>query len=181
MKKKIFLILFCFLFIFGLSGCKGDENMNEKALPGKLAGISYDKVSGMVANADYHINVTPEGFDAEFWPEDVEDFIYDSETESYIPCIMENVPITEEQWNKIEEAALSVYPEMEPAKTKEGFFEKLFKNFIKSKTTVADDSDMTYFILYWETEDGAFWEKCYVPDHEGSRTLINLFKNLTKS
>ena len=181
MEKKIFLILFCFLFIFGLSGCKGDENMSEKTLPGKLAEISYDKVSGMVANADYHINVTPECFDAEFWPEDIEDFIYDPETESYRPCVLYDVPVTEEQWNEIEEAVLSVYPEMERVNTKEGFFKKLFKNFIRGKTTVADDADMTYFTFYWKTEDGAFWEKCYVPDHEGSRTLINLLKDLTKS
>ena len=170
MKNKIFLILLCLLFIFGISGCKGDEDMG-----GKIVGISYDKVSGMVANADYHINVTPECFSAEFWPEDIEDFIFDPETESYLPCVMEDVPITEEQWNKIEEAILLIYPKMEPVKAKEGILKKLFKKTMP----VADDADMTCFTLYWETENGVLFEKYHVPDHKGSKTLIDLLKNLT--
>lgn len=170
MKNKIFLILLCLLFIFGISGCKGDEDMG-----GKIVGISYDKVSGMVANADYHINVTPKSFDAEFWPEDIEDFIYDPETESYIPCILSGVPMTEEQWNEIKEAILLIYPEMEPVKTKEGILKRLFQKTMP----VADDADMTYFTLYWETENGVVFEKYHVPDHEGSKVLINLLKDLT--
>ena len=35
----------------------------------KLIGIRYDKVYGSVANADFHIYITPGSFDAEYWPE----------------------------------------------------------------------------------------------------------------
>lgn len=179
MKNKIFVILVCLLF--ALSGCKGDENLDEKVLPGKLAGISYDKISGMVANADYHISVDPKSFSAEFWPEDIEDFIFDPESESYIPCVSNDVPITEEQWNEIEKAALLIYQKTEPKKASGGFFEKLLKDFIKSKTTVADDADMITLTFYWETESGTVSEKCNIPDTEESKTLINLLKSLTET
>ena len=64
---------------------------------------------------------------------------------------------------------------MEPVKTKEGILKRLFQKTMP----VADDADMTYFTLYWETENGVVFEKYHVPDHEGSKALINLLKELT--
>ena len=108
-------------------GCGGEEEV--KTAPGTLVGIHYNITNGSVANADFHIYVTPYNFVAEYMPENEDEWIYDEVILGYV-MTEKTGNVTEEQWKAIEETVLAVYPEIAPKEIKESFFRKLMKKFI---------------------------------------------------
>ena len=100
-----------------------------KTAPGTLVGIHYDRTNGSAANDEFHIYITPHSFAAEYWPENVDEWVYDETMLGYV-MTEKTGEISEEQWKEIEETFLAVYPEIIPVKKKEGFFEKLKNKFI---------------------------------------------------
>ena len=81
--KKIFLIfIFVFTIAFVFCGCGDEEDM--KTAPGTLVGIHYDRTNGSVANDEFHIYITPHSFAAEYWPENVDEWVYDETMLGYV-------------------------------------------------------------------------------------------------
>ena len=70
--------------------------------------------------------------------------------------------ISEEQWKEIEETFLAVYPEIIPMKTKESFFDKIKRKFIK-EPTILDGGDKISVKAEWKTETGIITETFYAP------------------
>lgn len=158
--KRIFYIFLSFVLIISLfCGCGGEEDM--KTAPGILVGIHYNRTNGSVANDEFHIYVTPESFTAEYWPENPDEWVYDEVTYSYVMTEKKG-EITEEQWKEVEETFLAVYPEIVPVKSKENFFDKLMKKFIR-EPMILDGGDSTDIAAEWQTEEGIVTEKLYDP------------------
>ena len=158
MKKSIY-IFFVFLIVLSFCSCGGGEDL--KTAPGTLSGIYYDRTNGSIANADFHIYVTPYNFVAEYLPENEKDWIYDEDSCGYIMSEKE-AEISEEQWKEIEETFLAVYPEIIPMKTKESFFDKIKRKFIK-EPTILDGGDKISVKAEWKTETGIITETFYAP------------------
>ena len=146
--------------------------------PGTLAGIRYDRVHGSVANADFHVYITSDSFEAEYWPEDIEEMVYDEESMSYIP-VQKTEKITGEQWDKIKEKVLSFYPELK-AKEKDGFFKNLLTK-IFNDPVVLDGGYSTYLCLEWKTDEGVMTEKFVLPENEKNEEMYLLLEEIIKS
>ena len=173
--KKLVLILISVLMITSVfCGCGGEEEV--KTAPGTLIGIHYDRTNGSVANADFHIYVTPYNFTAEYMPENEDEWIYDEVTLGYV-MTEKTGNVTEEQWKEIEETVLAVYPEIAPKKIKESFFKKLMKKFIV-EPTILDGGDSTDFSVEWQTEEGIITEKVSDPNVTNGYILYLLLQEL---
>ena len=140
-------------------GCGGEEEV--KTAPGTLIGIHYNRTSGSVANDEFHIYVNPEKFVAEYWPENTEEWVEDEDTSGW-KMTEKSEKITDEQWKRIEETFLAVYPEIIPVKPKESFLNKLMKKFIR-EPMILDGGDSTDFAIEWQTEEGIITENLYDP------------------
>lgn len=173
MRKEIFII-FAVLIVLSFCGCGGDENL--KIAPGTLCGICYYRTNSSVANADFHIYVTPYDFVAEYLPENEKDWIYDEDSCSYIMS-KKKAEISEKQWKEIEETFLAVYPEITPIKTKESFFEKIKRKFIK-EPTILDGGDKISVKAEWKTEEGIITEVFYAPQGENGYRFDLILKEL---
>lgn len=173
--KKIFLIfIFVFTIAFVFCGCGGEEDM--KTAPGTLVGIHYDRTNGSVANDEFHIYITPHSFAAEYWPENVDEWVYDETMLGYV-MTEKTGEISEEQWKEIEETFLAVYPEIIPVKKKESFFEKLKNKFIE-EPFVLDGGDSTNLSAEWQTEEGIVTENLYNPQGTNGYRFYLLLKEL---
>ena len=173
--KKIFLIfIFVFTIAFVFCGCGGEEDM--KTAPGTFVGIHYDRTNGSVANDEFHIYITPHSFTAEYWPENVDEWVYDETMLGYV-MTEKTGEISEEQWKEIEETFLAVYPEIIPVKKKEGFFEKLKNKFIEEPFAL-DGGDSTNLSAEWQTEEGIVTENLYNPQGTNGYRFYLLLKEL---
>ena len=66
MRKLVLMLISVLMITSVFYGCGGEEEV--KTAPGTLIGIHYDRTNGSVANADFHIYVTPYNFVAEYMP-----------------------------------------------------------------------------------------------------------------
>ena len=173
--RKLVLMLNSVLMITSVfCGCGGEEEV--KTAPGTLIGIHYDRTNGSVANADFHIYVTPYNFIAEYMPKNEDEWIYDEVTLGYV-MTEKTGNVTEEQWKAIEETVLAVYPEIAPKEIKESFFRKLMKKFIE-EPTVLDGADYTEISLEWKSEGGIITEKVSDPNGMNGYRLHLLLQEL---
>ena len=85
--------------------------------------------------------------------------------------------ITDEQWKRIEETFLAVYPEIIPVKPKESFLNKLMKKFIR-EPMILDGGDSTDFAIEWQTEEGIITENLYTPQGTNGYRFYLLLKEL---
>ena len=173
MKKEL-CIIFAILMILSFCSCGGEEDL--KAVPGTLCGIHYDRTNGSVANADFHIYVTPYNFVAEYLPENEDEWIYDEDSCSYVMSEKKS-EISEEEWKEIEETFLAVYPEITPMKTKESFLDKIKKKII-AEPTILDGGDKISVKAEWRTEEGIVTEVFNAPQGENGYRLDLIFKEL---
>ena len=82
MRKLVLMLISVLMITSVFCGCGGEEEV--KTAPGTLIGIHYDRTNGSVANADFHIYVTPYNFVAEYLPENEDEWIYDEDSYSNI-------------------------------------------------------------------------------------------------
>ena len=173
MKKEL-CIIFAILMILSFCSCGGEEDL--KAVPGTLCGIYYDRTNGSVANADFHIYVTPYNFVAEYLPENEDEWIYDEDSCSYVMSEKKS-EISEEEWKEIEKTFLAVYPEITPMKAKESFLDKIKKKFI-AEPTILDGGDKISVKAEWQTEEGIVTEVFNAPQGENSYRFDLILKEL---
>lgn len=147
-----------------------------KAVPGTLCGIYYDRTNGSVANADFHIYVTPYNFVAEYLPENEDEWIYDEDSCSYVMSEKKS-EISEEEWKEIEETFLAVYPEITPMKAKESFLDKIKKKII-AEPTILDGGDKISVKAEWQTEEGIVTEVFNAPQGENGYRFDLILKEL---
>ena len=174
MRKLVLMLISVLMITSVFCGCGGEEEV--KTAPGTLIGIHYDRTNGSVANADFHIYVTPYNFVAEYMPENEDEWIYDEVTLGYV-MTEKTGNVTEEQWKAIEETVLAVYPEIAPKEIKESFFRKLMKKFIV-EPTIMDGGDSTKFSVEWQTEEGIITEKVSDPNGMNGYRLYLLLQEL---
>ena len=174
MRKLVLMLISVLMITSVFCGCGGEEEV--KTAPGTLIGIHYDRTNGSVANADFHIYVTPYNFVAEYMPKNEDEWIYDEVTLGYV-MTEKTGNVTEEQWKAIEETVLAVYPEIAPKEIKESFFRKLMKKFIE-EPTVLDGADYTEISLEWKSEGGIITENVSDPNGMNGYRLYLLLQEL---
>ena len=174
MRKLVLMLISVLMITSVFCGCGGEEEV--KTAPGTLIGIHYDRTNGSVANADFHIYVTPYNFVAEYMPVNEDEWIYDEVILGYV-MTEKTGNVTEEQWKAIEETVLAVYPEIAPKEIKESFFRKLMKKFIE-EPTVLDGADYTEISLEWKSEGGIITEKVSDPNGMNGYRLYLLLQEL---
>ena len=153
-----------------LSGC-GEKKKAVSPQPlGTLAAIEYGRRVDMVWGENFSVRVAPgEIVFIDYFVEEDRDYRFES-----------GIPLTENQWQQLETAALELLPGLTEIKPKkETLWERLFK---KEDPFLLDGADSSMLSFTWQTEAGIV-SVSYNWKHDDSKAqqLIDLLYALQKN
>ena len=152
------------------SGCGGKTETAAPQPPGTLAAIEYGRRVDMVWGENFSVRVAPEEIVfIDYFVEENRDYRFES-----------GIPLTENQWQALESAALELLPGLTEIKPKkETLWERLFK---KEEPFLLDGADSSTLSFDWETENGIV-SVSYNWKHDDSKAqqLIDLLYALQKN
>ena len=125
-----------------LSGCGGKAGTAAPQPLGTLAAIEYGRRVDMVWGENFSVRVAPEEIVfIEYFVEEDGDYRFGS-----------GIPLGDEQWQRLETAALELLPSLTEIKPKkETLWKRLFK---KEDPFLLDGADSSTLSFGWKTEEG---------------------------
>lgn len=153
-------VLIVFLVVYTGMAAAGEQteeaDMKENRI---LAGIGYGRQVGMVWGEDISMKLERDRIvEARYFSEAELDYV-----------LVEDVSITPEQWETIEEAAWVIIPLLEECSQKEETRKPFFE--------VLDGPDSSTFYLIWQDESGEMTKVFYYPPTDRRfRTLLDLME-----
>ena len=161
--KKAMLGILCLLLLLAMSSCSKNKVPSQET--DRPVRVVFERGHGSVWGVQFNMDVGPqEIYHTDYFPAN-------DEKPELISA--EGVPITEEQWDALEEAVFALAPHLEPEKEP-----GILKQLLGSKTVV-DGGLYRKLTLVWqsgskETETTYGW-----PDHANADVLEKLLEQLT--
>ena len=169
MKPRIGVLLILMSALI-LGGCGRNAESAAPQPHGTLAAIEYSRRVDMVWGENFSVRVAPEEIVfIDYFVEEDRDYRFES-----------GIPLTENQWQALESAALELLPGLTEIKPKkETLWKRLFK---KEDPFLLDGADSSTLSFDWQTEDGIV-SVSYNWKHDDSKAqqLIDLLYALQKN
>ena len=169
MKPRIGVLLILMSALI-LGGCGRNAESAAPQPRGTLTAIEYSRRVDMVWGENFSVRVAPEEIVfIDYFVEEDRDYRFES-----------GIPLTENQWQALESAALELLPGLTEIKPKkETLWKRLFK---KEDPFLLDGADSSTLSFDWQTEDGIV-SVSYNWKHDDSKAqqLIDLLYALQKN